>query len=212
MESATIAKVVVGVVLVLLQLLGWLLALGGVGKLHDDCNVDNCSELFRASWWSIFFQLFVLIFTGLVVVTKSLESARIPVIAFLVLSTVELMDEAEKALQLSDMTQTGLSESAINAAAAGFVLMSLFNFVLIVLLGVAVSPDMEWLKAAAAKLRSRQGEQGQAQAGAAAAAPAPAPATAPPVVVDLKAMDQGVQPQGPATLPVAGEKMDGGVP
>lgn len=204
-------KIVVGLVLLLLQALAWLLAVGGVGKLHDDCTGDKCAETYRSSWWAIFFQLFVLIATGITVLAGGLESARIPVIAFLVLSTVELMDQAEVALKIKDADIQGMSESAVDSAAGGFVWMSLVNFVMIILIGVSSPPNVQWLKGAAGKLRARHGEQGAA-AGQGAPGVDGAP-TAPPVVVDLKAMDQGVQPQGPATLPVmqvGGEKVDGG--
>ncbi|GMH42384.1 hypothetical protein BSKO_10303 [Bryopsis sp. KO-2023] len=189
----------VGIIAVL-EVLGWLMALGGTGQLHRDCadrfSNDGCRDEFRSTWWSVFLQFLVLLGVLILVVANGLEKFRIPLVAFVVLSTVRTMEEAEAALTLRDQNSRFVSDSAADSAAGGFVLMSMINFLVIAVVGSTGVPDVN-LQQMNNRLRELLARRQETPAPAADGATAPAPAPAPPPQAVGYPKHDGFNPQPP---------------
>lgn len=118
-------------------------AVGGAGALHSDCNSgffqDSCADLFRPIWWAISFEAVVLLFTYVMVLWGMLGQARIMLVAFIAMATIDVMDELEKVLQLKDAAfykDIQSREEEIDVTMAGLILLSMVNFILVTVLGL----------------------------------------------------------------------------
>ncbi|CAD7699960.1 unnamed protein product [Ostreobium quekettii] len=147
----TLAAIVVAA----LTFAGWFVALGGLSKLASDCESEraevSCENLFRPHWWALFFQLFVMGALGGLAAAKWVSRARLVLLVFLAIALVEMTDCAEVFLRLRDIREVDSTveqalaegttiledhEEAAEAAAAGFIILTLVNFVAILLVGL----------------------------------------------------------------------------
>lgn len=97
------------------------------------------SLLRRWEWWNVWFEAALLL---ALLVTCFLEDAfkrgRLVFLAFIVLVTQGTMWSAHNfivQISLGPLNVRDIAQDAVNAAAAGFVLLSLTNFALIIVLG-----------------------------------------------------------------------------
>lgn len=148
MELSRTLKYVVAIAMALWELLGWMLAITGLGKMQRSCDsqidfgFDTCTSLLRQSWWTIAFQTFVLSGICGVLFVRKLDVYKSPIVAFLVMSTMKLMQEAELMLDVVE-AEAGVPEGHGETAFVGFVLMCILNFVLIIALGSSTPSDTE---------------------------------------------------------------------
>ncbi|CAD7704587.1 unnamed protein product [Ostreobium quekettii] len=83
----------------LLCLAGWLLTWISLGRLDDDCDVDDpCNALYRPFYWAIIQETGVLLFFLICYLLGVVNKARFALLAFLVLAAVNLEDAAEAML------------------------------------------------------------------------------------------------------------------
>lgn len=131
--------------IVILEVLGWLMAAGGIGRLHDTCRNSEtsfiCGKTYRAEWWSIFFQLLVMVLVGLSAVLSSCDRVQVPLVAFLAMSSLKLMGDAENALD-SSIERAQYEENALRSFSVGLIIMITANFVLIWGVGSNGVPDL----------------------------------------------------------------------
>lgn len=131
----SIPAVFVGV----LSFVGFVLQLGGVGNLHRDCSDESdfstgdCHDQFRFVWWTSFFQIIVVVLVGLVTAVGKLNEARLAVLLFIGISTLQVILGADRFLgnDIDDSQRT---------AAAGFIFSAMANFLLILGIGVPEIP------------------------------------------------------------------------
>lgn len=132
-------------VIVVLQALGWLMAAGGVGRLHDSCRNSRtsftCGKAYRTEWWSIFFQLLVMVLVGLSALVSGFDNVRVPLVAFLAMASIKLMTDAEHALDAS-LDRGQYEGNALRSFAIGLIIMVTVNFVLIWGVGSNGVPDI----------------------------------------------------------------------
>lgn len=150
MEVSKSLKYVIAIAMALWEVLGWMLALTGLSKIQETCDsqidfgFDTCTSLLRQSWWSMCFQLGVLVGICVVLLTRKLGRVRPPVVAFLGMSTMKLMTETELMLDVME-AESGVPEEHAETAFVGFVLMCILNFVLIMTLGMSPPPETQCL-------------------------------------------------------------------
>ncbi|GMH44306.1 hypothetical protein BSKO_12240 [Bryopsis sp. KO-2023] len=105
---------------------GSALTIAGVARFNNTCTDDCMGGKFNFMYWTIAFELAAVILS-IVGKKVSLEILRVPSILFVVLATASQMVEVEKLFNVGDKD--------LGLAAAGFMLTSAMNFVLIGLLG-----------------------------------------------------------------------------
>ena len=113
--------------------------------MHSDCNDSefdgDCDDTFRKTWWAIAFQAAVLIGAlGAVCLRGPADALRLVLVAFLALATVDVMDEAERALNYRDIafwTVIGSEKSMVKALFPGFIAMAVGDFLLIMSFGIS---------------------------------------------------------------------------
>lgn len=134
----------------ILALIGFLVALGGIAKLAADCatssTVTNCSQAQQYEWWGIWFNFF-LVLAILALACYGNFNWNTTMQAFLAACLSVTMFDARSALDRQAFGLGNLSteldgpnvlgtQAAIDAAAAGFILMSIADFLLIIFLGI----------------------------------------------------------------------------
>lgn len=182
------AQTLAGSVMAVLATVGWIVALGGVGKLDDECDDetdDLCSNQFRPHWWTLSYELIVLLVLAGLALKKAVGKARLVLLVFLGLVAVRTNDAADAFITLSDSLEDD-EQDAAEAASAGFVILTMVNFSLIVVVGLESMWEGWTLKFGATK-----------KPGDGATPPAPAGAKPPPGVVM-----GSTQPPGNAPLAV----------
>lgn len=126
------------------MIIGLGLGIGGVAKLHEDCNdslvfSESCADRFRPTWWAINFSVVVFIGAMIFMLTSAMQSTRVVSVFFLVMAAVEVMDEVEKALVLRDTRfweRIDGSESAVDVAISGLAFLAAGQWLMIISLGV----------------------------------------------------------------------------
>eukprot|EP00803_Ostreobium_quekettii_P005335 evm.model.scf_2170.1 EVM.evm.TU.scf_2170.1 scf_2170:9497-10024(+) len=153
--AQTILKTTMWFLVVAFALGGLVLSIVGLGNLHDKCKEnsayeaddDICDEEFRSVWWAIIFAFC----SGVLVLVSAwwgwLKGIRwlALVLAFVVMSSVDLMDGVEEALVwlderrglTGDLDDNLLSfvrdeENSINALVAGLLCMTAANWLIII--------------------------------------------------------------------------------
>lgn len=148
-------------ILLLLYLsVAWLVFLGGVAASQSSCsgtisfdtqgnvtsggdqeatlNFDStfgsysCTNAYGLSWWVCFYQLIVILITLGCTVKDQLSAHRVALVGILAPLTAILMEQANAFLKLSDQ----VNSSETNTAAAGAILLSMGNPVLIYYIGL----------------------------------------------------------------------------
>ncbi|KAG5176681.1 hypothetical protein JKP88DRAFT_282701 [Tribonema minus] len=137
-------------VLLVAMIAGFLLALGGQAGLQNECRGTSCDDMYRYSWWIIFYSLLTWVGMVVVVFRKTLFQYQVPLVAFLAVPLVaflavgasQTMPLANSNLLLwnaciatNELVCATTTENNLSAAAAGFVLLSICNFIWIVIAG-----------------------------------------------------------------------------
>lgn len=161
--SVNVKKVLIGLTL-LVAGVGWVVALGGLAKLDAECDRSGCDDLFRPTWWTLFFQLSVYFSLAIAYVTGGVPNAKLGLLVFLAIVAVRAQNAVEAGLGFRDTDE----EAAGDALAAGFIMVSLADFLFIILLGCE-----EALEGALSRVRVNVNR-------APAAEQTPPPPTAPP--------------------------------
>lgn len=110
-------------------------ALGGVASVTDDCRVvagtKICTRNTGYLWWGIWFQFFVTIAVAIALLKEA--KGLFPTFQALLAALVSVqMINANTCLPKG----TGDGADNANAAAAGYIICSIFDFVLIIVLGL----------------------------------------------------------------------------
>ncbi|WIA11053.1 hypothetical protein OEZ85_011205 [Tetradesmus obliquus] len=124
-------------------LLVWVIALGGTGGATYSCQTTNsyeyCAKTYQWEWWNLWFEFALLV---ALFITSFIEQAfkrgRLVFLAFFVMVTQGIMWSAHDfitTLVLGPIMLRDIGQDANNAATAGFVLLGMTNFVLIIVLG-----------------------------------------------------------------------------
>lgn len=118
-------------------LLGLAFALTGIIRLQTLHCEAECTNLYRASYWAIAFELVVAIGIAKLAYFKkeSLPKVRGFILAFLVLASIETMREAGEILLAGGEDTNSTFATSQGIAATGFMVVSAMNFVLMLILG-----------------------------------------------------------------------------
>jgi len=134
----------VGLVAILLNIISFIVALGGLAAntkyCRENSNFTKCGSQYQLEWWSIFFEFFIMVIMLITCFANAFDKARQIYLTFLSISTVLLTLTAREFVTdfFSDDTVASTYKSAANdAAAAGSIMMCVFNFVLIIIVGLA---------------------------------------------------------------------------
>lgn len=92
-----------GTLLACISFAGWILGLVNVSLLHDDCGSETvCDNFFRRYWWSLMFQVGVMVVVFALWVMGTAHKARAAVVGFLTLVTVQHIELTGKLLTALD--------------------------------------------------------------------------------------------------------------
>ncbi|CAD7699687.1 unnamed protein product [Ostreobium quekettii] len=160
---ATLIHTALVIATVLIGLAGIGMSAGGLGTLHKECqdlaNVDDelCDEEFRSEWWAIIFGTGSLILAVVSSIMGRVSNPRwlLLVVAFVAMSTVDLMDATEKSLVWRD-ERSGLAgplegdllqvvtqeDDAVKVLTAGLICMSAASW-LVIIVATVVAPEEE---------------------------------------------------------------------
>lgn len=145
------------------------MTVGGLGALHNLCAHEAelhenlfCGSSYRSEWFSVFFQLIVVLVVGIRVLVAGVDGMRCLMLVLLAMSTNRLMAHIDEALETLDIKyflelendsyETGVGEgqnfpfvkgSALKAYAGGLVLVAIVNFLLMVVIGFERLPDIQ---------------------------------------------------------------------
>uniref|UniRef100_A0A1D1ZXF4 Uncharacterized protein n=1 Tax=Auxenochlorella protothecoides TaxID=3075 RepID=A0A1D1ZXF4_AUXPR len=128
----------------------WFLLLGGVGSLQSACGDSGATSLLRAGsagylapvtcnrfysyvWWTVWYDFFAIILVAYLLATSRIHTLRYGAIGFLIPVTYLLMSTSDVAQALWHI---GVSPSRAKVLLAGGIISSIFQVVLIVLLGI----------------------------------------------------------------------------
>ncbi|KAK9919148.1 hypothetical protein WJX75_009724 [Coccomyxa subellipsoidea] len=112
----------------------WILALAGNGALNAVC-LDACRYYFGLSWWTIWFEFFILLAT-IPVGILGMRAWKPAVMALLAANTSLTMIQTDSWLQTKGLDPYySLFDSRCNVLISGYVLLSIFNVLLIIVLG-----------------------------------------------------------------------------
>lgn len=140
-----VAQTIAAVPTAVLAFVGWVVALVAMARLANGCEDSfawDCEKYLQAHWWALFFELFVLVAMGLLALTKSVDKARMLILVFLGMASVEMFDSADFLLQFEDLNLSFVrelekgAERAAEAGAAGFIILTIANFAMMLMVGV----------------------------------------------------------------------------
>lgn len=128
-----------------LGLLGWLLCTVGIAVLRTECG-GRCK---RAAWWALVFETLVLAAFVACAYVRQLEKHSQVVIIFLIIATLQLKAEIERFLPpgphiFFEDSRNWYSATSRKAGfgAAGFIMLSIVNYVLLLGLGSGWLPNV----------------------------------------------------------------------
>ncbi|EIE24916.1 hypothetical protein COCSUDRAFT_47007 [Coccomyxa subellipsoidea C-169] len=108
---------------------------GVMGRALNSVCLEACRYYFGLSWWTIWFEFFILLGT-IPVGIMGLRAWKPAVMALLAANTALTMIQADSWLQTKGLDPYyGLFESRCNVLISGYVLLSIFNVLLIIVLG-----------------------------------------------------------------------------
>ena len=153
------AKILSVVMLTLLYLVSFILQAVGVSEIMDDCDdlkdfidtsvgpplqeiVDlNCQDLARPFWWASCFQLIVVVGIGISVMLNILKDMRLIMLTLLAITTLQMMERAEEALDT--INRSRFEEESGRVAAAGYIISAIANLLLVFAVGIKRTPHPE---------------------------------------------------------------------
>lgn len=157
----------IGLGLILFGLLSWVVALGGIAactqfcRTQEDVSTTNtttstngtvsstywskdvkCAQEYQLEWWSVWFEFFLLVIMLGTCFVNAFDKARFIYLTYLALVSVLLTQASTNFITNSfenySSTRTQ-KESALNAAAAGTVLLCITNYALIIFVGLGAA-------------------------------------------------------------------------
>lgn len=156
----------IGLGLIIFGMLSWVIALGGLSATTQFCRtqsgpdnatitVDNstttfnqavsCAQQYQLEWWSIWFEFILLCIMLGTCFVNAFDRARFIYLTYLSLVTVLLTQTATNFCTNAFQAHGGVlvlkdqKQSAMNAAAAGTVLMCIANYALIIFVGLGAA-------------------------------------------------------------------------
>lgn len=122
--------------------LTWIVALAGMSAVTRDCyralDNDNCVRGLQYEWWGVWFEFVMIIIIAAVAFMNRLEMHQLTLLTFIAILTSILTWSARSVMvNGSYVDLVSNREAAKHTAAAGFVLLCIANFLLILLLGSA---------------------------------------------------------------------------
>ncbi|GIL43399.1 hypothetical protein Vafri_1169 [Volvox africanus] len=133
------ALIIIGTVL---ALIGWLVALGGIAKLNSDCNnyyegVEKvCSDSLGYQWWGIWFGFVLAVIILVLTILGKVEAWGSTLQAFCAACLSVTMVDADVFYKLFMLSSIMPS---VNAALAGFIILSVALMFLIIVLGMGAA-------------------------------------------------------------------------
>lgn len=144
-----ILKWFVGILLACLSFAGWILGLVNVSLLHEDCGSETtCDNFFRRYWWSLMFQVGVMVVLFVLWASGTAHRARAALLGFFALVTVQHIELTGRLMTLVDeKNELPKYDAAINdvewveqeklkGAMAGFAILAFCNFVYMLMFGL----------------------------------------------------------------------------
>ncbi|BDA49350.1 hypothetical protein COCOBI_13-4620 [Coccomyxa sp. Obi] len=129
-----LASIAFGIIFTL-SVISWVIALAGNGALNAVC-LDACRYYFGLSWWTIWFE-FVILLGTIPVGILGMRAWKPAVMALLATNTALTMIQTDSWLQTKGLDPYyGLYTTRDNVIIAGYVLLSICNVLLIIVLGV----------------------------------------------------------------------------
>lgn len=157
----------IGLFLIFFGLASWIIALGGLAATTAFCRsqdanatladiiknqtkVDvsvnvSCAQQYQLEWWSIWFEFFLLLVMLGTCFVNAFDRARFIYLSYLSLVTILLTQTATNFCVNSFQAHGGRivlkdqKQSALNAAAAGTVMMCICNYALIIFVGLGAA-------------------------------------------------------------------------
>lgn len=119
-------------------MIGWLIALAGVGASQSKCTdlsgIIFCGKLLQSHWWAVWFNFFLLVAVFIMAVIQKLATHKLTMMALFTACVTLTMNGATAFLSSGSSSQQ-------DAAAAGFVLLSMTNFLMIIIMGSFMNTD-----------------------------------------------------------------------
>lgn len=124
----------------------WVVAIAGLGAITHECNQEqesglDCARGLQYQWWGLFFELILVVAIYIIAMKDGIAASHSSINAFLAICTSVLMLTARDFMSSNNaflMTYSA-KRSAMNAGSAGFVMLCILNFILILLVGAAPS-------------------------------------------------------------------------
>ncbi|KAL6761310.1 hypothetical protein V8C86DRAFT_2535501 [Haematococcus lacustris] len=156
----------IGLGLLVFGLLSWVVALGGLAASTQFCRTQDdesgtavlvsnttiafsksisCAQQYQMEWWSIWFEFFLLVIMLGTCFVNAFDRARLIYLSYLALVTILLTQTATNFCTNSFKAHNGAivikdeKQSALNAAAAGTVLLCICNYALIIFVGLGAA-------------------------------------------------------------------------
>lgn len=120
----------------LFAFLAWIVGLAGMAALSHNCHKfdtwGGCARSLQYEWWGIWFEFFLLIWVLVVSFSDKLYVNQLSLLTFLAICTMVLMWSARSCMVGFDYISTIQGYAGPkNCAAAGFVMLCIFNFLII---------------------------------------------------------------------------------
>eukprot|EP00199_Chlamydomonas_sp_CCMP681_P006463 CAMPEP_0119109164 /NCGR_PEP_ID=MMETSP1180-20130426/17495_1 /TAXON_ID=3052 ORGANISM="Chlamydomonas cf sp, Strain CCMP681" /NCGR_SAMPLE_ID=MMETSP1180 /ASSEMBLY_ACC=CAM_ASM_000741 /LENGTH=191 /DNA_ID=CAMNT_0007094881 /DNA_START=38 /DNA_END=613 /DNA_ORIENTATION=+ len=143
----------VGLILLLLALACWVVMLGGLAASISFCKnnsnpldtIISCSQTYQQDWWTLFFELFLILVMLATCFLNIFPKARYVYLAYLSMTTALLTWTTRKFFTES-FNQGWLSldntSRAYDAAAVGAMLLCIVNFSLIIFVGLGAAKEL----------------------------------------------------------------------
>ncbi|GMH44307.1 hypothetical protein BSKO_12241 [Bryopsis sp. KO-2023] len=136
-ESWHIRKIVSATLFIVLLLASWGIMLAGTITQQVSCFDDDveahCSYKLRFTWWTIAFELVVMVWVAVAMGLNHLEKMGAAISGFIALVTINLMDEAETAV---NNLMVDSSDSMKKLVAAGVLLLCIVNLLMVLFFAV----------------------------------------------------------------------------
>lgn len=138
-----------GLLMNIFGLLVWVVALGGLGASTFQCTQTQdysiCSKQYQWEWWTLWLEFFLLFALFISSFLESYNRGRMVFMAYFTMATVLSMQSAHNFIMNIKVTSlkvdfTNPQTSATNAGAAGFIMVGVANFAILIVLG----KDFAW--------------------------------------------------------------------
>ena len=132
-----------------LSFAGWVLGLVNVSLLHEDCGSEaTCDNFFRRYWWSLMFQVGVMVVVFVLWASGTSHRARAAVLGFFALVTVQhieltgrlltFLDEKNELPKYDALNEevAWVEQETLKGAASGYAILVFCNFVYMLMFGI----------------------------------------------------------------------------